>query len=247
MFGAAGSWYYSTLAGLGRAPGSRSWQNLVIAPPAAADVLSQLSYASASIDSSMGLVGAAWTAGNAPAMGSVCGGPAPEKSRLSLKCVGGTFTSVAFASYGVPTGSCDASAGAPPAINASCHAPTSADVVAALCVGKAACTIDVNTTTFGGVDPCFDVPKFLITALDGTCSGISYSVDATVPVGARASVVVPTRGSSAATAIISEGGAVVWRAGAFVPGTPGIAGAVAAGDSVEFNVGSGVYSFTVAL
>ena len=246
MFGAAGSWYYSTLAGLGRAPGSRSWQDLVIAPPGADDVLSQLSYASASIDSSMGLVGSSWTSGDLPAVGDVCGA-ARENTALTLKCIGGTFTSVAFASYGRPTGGCAAS-GPPPARNATCDAPASAAVVAARCVGKAACTIQVNTTTFGGADPCPLVVKELIAALDGTCAAFAYSVGATVPVGARARVIVPTRGRGAAAATVTEGGAVVWRGGAFVPGVPGIAGAAAtASGDISFDVGSGVYEFELGI
>jgi hypothetical protein len=61
MFGGAQWHYFSDYAGLGRTPNSRSWSDLVIAPPDA-DVLDILSYASASIDSPMGLVSSAWTA-----------------------------------------------------------------------------------------------------------------------------------------------------------------------------------------
>ena len=60
-FGGSGSWYYSTLAGLGRVPGSRSWAALAIAPPAG-DVLLNLTWASASIDTPMGLVAVSWAA-----------------------------------------------------------------------------------------------------------------------------------------------------------------------------------------
>jgi len=238
MFGAAGSWYYSTLAGLDRAPHSRAWTDLVIAPPGADDVLAQLSFASASIDSSMGPVAAAWTKGTAPSVGAVCAEGA-EKAVLNLRCAGGAFTGVAFAAFGTPSGGCTA---APPAKNASCDAAGAAAVVAKLCVGKTACAISVDDTTFGG-DPCFDVVKHAIVALDGPCSNVEYSVSATVPVGARASVRVPTRGAAAGAAIISESDVVVWRAGAFVPGAAGIAGATEADGAVTFSVGSGVYAF----
>ena len=60
-YGSTGSWYYSTLAGLGRAHGSRSWNDLVIAPPSGR-VLANLSWANASIDTPMGLVRSAWSA-----------------------------------------------------------------------------------------------------------------------------------------------------------------------------------------
>ena len=61
MYGGSGSWYYSTLAGLQRAPGSRSWRDLVIAPPAPG-TLSNLTWANASIDTPMGLVSSSWSA-----------------------------------------------------------------------------------------------------------------------------------------------------------------------------------------
>ena len=59
-FGGSGSWYYTTLAGLQRVAGSRSWKNLVIAPPHNAGMLAQLSWANASIDTPMGTVQSAW-------------------------------------------------------------------------------------------------------------------------------------------------------------------------------------------
>ena len=61
QYGGSGSWYYATLAGLQRAPGSRSWRELVIAPPAPG-TLSNLTWANASIDTPMGLVSSAWSA-----------------------------------------------------------------------------------------------------------------------------------------------------------------------------------------
>lgn len=60
MYGSTGSWYYSTLAGLQRAPGSRSWRNLIIAPPAAG-LFSNLTWVNASIETPMGLVGSSWS------------------------------------------------------------------------------------------------------------------------------------------------------------------------------------------
>ena len=57
--GGSGSWYYSTLAGLSRSPGSRSWKDLVIVPPAPGTI-SDLTWANASIETPMGVVGSAW-------------------------------------------------------------------------------------------------------------------------------------------------------------------------------------------
>jgi hypothetical protein len=93
--------YYHTLAGLSRAPNSRSWSDLVIAPAASAEVLTQLSYASASIDTPMGLASSSWELGHKEICGEVA-----EKSNLTLTCAGGLFESVKFASYGTPRGSC---------------------------------------------------------------------------------------------------------------------------------------------
>ena len=85
---------------------------------------------------------------------------------LALACPGGAFTSVLFASYGLPTcgaGQCAFAAG-------NCSAPTSEDVVARACVGRSACAIEVGVSTFG-TDPCQGRYKFLAVALAGqNCS-----------------------------------------------------------------------------
>ena len=67
-----------------------------------------------------------------------------------------------------------------------------------------------------------------------------------MPVGGAAQVIVPAWGPVSSVAI-TEGGAKVWAAGAFVPGTAGVtAGAASAdGKAVVFTVASGTYSFIV--
>ena len=62
--GGSGSWYYSTLAGLRRALGSRSWSDLIIGPPSPGTI-SDLTWANASIDTPIGVVGSAWRFDNA--------------------------------------------------------------------------------------------------------------------------------------------------------------------------------------
>lgn len=242
MFGASGSWYYKQLAGLDRAPASRSWQQLVIAPPGDADTLSQLQYASAAIDTTMGLATVSWDVSGGAYPGAFCG-EAPEKGSITATCVGGTFDDVVYASYGTPLGSCAAGF----TTNASCTAVHSYDVVAAACLNKASCTLPATTAAFGNQDPCFDVVKRLAVVLKGkTCKSVAYSLASTVPVGSTATVAVPTLGA-AASSTITEGAATVWTGGAFVPGTPGVtAGAAGAdGTSVVFAVGSGSYNFVV--
>ncbi len=75
--------------------------------------------------------------------------------------------------------------------------------------------------------------------------GAGYALNATLPPGATATVVVPTL-RPAAEALVEEGGEPVWRGGAFVPGVPGVAAGAASadGESVVLTVGSGVFSFT---
>ena len=75
--------------------------------------------------------------------------------------------------------------------------------------------------------------------------GGGYTLNATLPPGAAATVVVPTL-RPAAEAVVKEGGAPVWQGGAYVPGVPGVAAGTAGadGESVVLVVGSGVFSFT---
>ena len=61
MYGAPGAFYYSSLAGLRRAPGSRSWRSLLVAPPGnASGVWANLTAASAEQSTPMGAVAVAW-------------------------------------------------------------------------------------------------------------------------------------------------------------------------------------------
>lgn len=252
MFGGSGSWYYSTLAGLNRVEHSRSWQNIIMAPPrgqALLDVVAQnLTYASASIDSPMGLVAISWNLVTSPGSdGSVCG-EVPEHSILTLKCPSldgkgtATFSSVDFASFGAPLGTCANGF----TINSTCNAPTSVDVVQNLCVGKSSCSIMANVTEFGGQDPCYDVLKKLAVQLKGNCAVSLYTMVVTIPVGSTASVQIPTL-EDASVVTIQENDVTIWTNNAFVPGVAGITSGVAApgNTGVNFQVGSGSYSFVV--
>ena len=59
-----------------------AWQRLVIAPPGDADTLSQLSFASASIDTTMGLAASSWDVTGGAYPDAVCGA-APENGMLT--------------------------------------------------------------------------------------------------------------------------------------------------------------------
>jgi hypothetical protein len=82
-------------------------------------------------------------------------------STLTMFCATGVINNILFASYGTPSGTCGSWA-----VNASCNAKNSRAVVEAACLGKASCSIDANTPTFG--DPCLDVVKHLV--IEATCS-----------------------------------------------------------------------------
>ena len=93
---------------------------------------------------------------------TVCGA-APENQTLVLACkAGSTITSVTFASFGKPSGSCGAfTAGA-------CNSAMSLQKVKDACLGKANCSITASTTVFG--DPCSGVTKELRVELVCTSS-----------------------------------------------------------------------------
>lgn len=218
---------------------------MVLTPPSSPTLLSQLTYAGASIDSTMGRVSSAWVTPPHPAQGDVCG-MVPEKANLTFTChtPGKAFTGVAFASFGTPIGNCSSGW----AVDPTCHAPTSMDVVKKACVGQSTCSLPATTAYFGGTDPCLNVVKYLAVALEGDCAGVSLTYSVTIPTGSIATVVVPTMGAPLGEVTIDEGGVVVWSGGAFAPGVPGVPAGAAGGDgaSVVFpGVGSGSYVFTV--
>jgi hypothetical protein len=81
-------------------------------------------------------------------------------SGVSLSCPSGqVIKSVAFASYGTPTGTCGSFA------LGSCNARTSTSVVSTACLGKAACQLTPTNALFG--DPCVNVAKHF--AVQVTC------------------------------------------------------------------------------
>ena len=76
----------------------------------------------------------------------------------------------------------------------------------------------------------------------------TYTLSATVPVGATAAVSVWALGA-AALATVTEGGAPVWRNGNFIQGPPGVQSAAASADgrSIIFEIGSGSYGFAACV
>jgi len=65
-----------------------------------------------------------------------------------------------------------------------------------------------------------------------------------IPAGADARVMVP-RPDQLSGVTVEENGRRVWENGTYVPGDPGIAGAVSEDNDIAFDVGSGDYTFTL--
>ena len=256
MYGGFGSWLYTGVAGLARAPGSRGWAEIVFRPAAFAH--GALTSASASVATPVGLASISWL--QAPPTPDACAFGAQGGPRLALQCVSKStaapaFSGVRFASYGLPTPATGCPG--PFARNASCDDANSTAAIAMLCEGKAACEIDPSDGTFGGVDPCPGFLKFLAVQLDGPCdAAVLLRVSISVPVGSTATAVLPVGpGKTAAGVSVSETAAgapatFVWAASAFVPGTPGVVGAASGvgpvgSETVVLTLLSGAYSFDV--
>jgi len=179
--------------------------------------------------------------------GNACLADVPENTNVTLSCPGDAsnkFVAVAFASFGTPNGACGAAGFT---TNASCNAANTSSIIAGLCVGQHSCTVPSSDQVYG--DPCYDTVKHLDVQL--VCASSAFTMEATVPVNARATVVLPLGGASASSVTITEGATstVVFTGGAYVPGSPGVTNAysMAGGAAVGVDVGSGAYVFNMAL
>jgi|GEM_PF-1415708 len=86
--------------------------------------------------------------------GAVTCGTANENSSVTLTAPGsGVFTSISFASYGTPAGTCGSFT------TGACHAATSLSVVQSAALGNNSFTLTANNVTFG--DPCSGTVKRL--------------------------------------------------------------------------------------
>ncbi len=133
---------------------------------------------------------------------SVVCGTVNEGSTLTLNAPSGNvFSSVDFASYGTPTGSCGSFA------QSTCHAATSLAVVQAAALGNATFSVTANNTTFG--DPCSGTFKRLNVSAR---SSFRLRIDA-VPTGAITGPSVACGGSTI-TLTAPAGTSYVWNTGA---------------------------------
>ena len=254
VFASVGGWLYEDLAGIDQVRWSNpaydptnaqhvGFRHAVIFPRATTHPA--VGFVQGEYESQAGRYVVSW-ANPSDVPGATCAEGAPENAPVTFSCgAGGVFTAVTFASFGTPSGSCAAGF-----TKGACDAANSTAIVSAACLGKSSCTISVSTNLFG--DPCFDTVKQLDAQL--TCSTASgVAVAATVPTNARATVRMPFPAStSLGNVTISEGSAVVFTKGAFVPGAAaGVLGAsIGQYDlpvgivTVDIEVASGAFSFS---
>ena len=269
MWGTFGAWLYSDVAGLGHAAGGnarRGWKSLFLKPAAFAHA--DVTYASASVDTPIGLASISWyqEPQNLPVWYGKASQGTPSVSALTLVCRStsstnaqrAAFTGVTFAAFGSPTGD------SPGAYNRSvtCDHPNATVVVAALCVGRSTCTIPLGTTAFGsdskvgaGSDWCPKPlgPLTLAVAMDhnGCDATVVLTTTGSVPAGGRATFALPigAHASSESVSVIEGSNAtVVFEGGTFVVGAAtGIAAARMNQEDrhVYIETGSGTYNFSV--
>jgi len=234
MFSSPGAWLYKDLAGIKpRSPANATlvgFAHAVIYPRVTGHAA--LPFVTASYTSVAGHFASTWS--NVSGVRCASGG---ESTTATFACSGkGVITAVQFASFGTPTGTCGAfSLGA-------CNAANSTAIVSAACLGKSSCSIAVGDSLFG--DPCFNTVKSFAGQVLCDVEGIALEV--TIPANARATVRMPLDAARPFTGLtVTEGGATVFAAGAFVPGVAGVTGAAlhAADATLDLEVGSGDYGF----
>jgi len=75
---------------------------------------------------------------------------------------------------------------------------------------------------------------------------LTFDLKVTIPAGTDADIELPMPRSGLNNVRITESGRTVWQSNAYVPGTPGLSGALAKPESVVLHAGSGSYKFLVA-
>ena len=248
MFASVSTWFYRWLAGLRSL--QAGWGRVLVAPAVTNN--SNVPFLSAYIDTPRGRIAVAWSPGAArqTTCGEAAEAAAPGINSVVLSCGNSRIASVLFASFGTPEGHC------PTFTVGSCNAASSTAIVAGLCLNKTNCTIPVTDAVFG--DPCEGVKKSLAVsvACDPPALQAYFSTTVSLPVGVTALVAVPLPHASDEVEV-STNGVVVWQAGQFVPGAPGVLGASqsagttgysnSTGPAILVDVVSGVFIFEASL
>jgi len=145
-----------------------------------------------------------------PTSATVCAGPVNENSVASLQCPSGqVVSSVAFASFGNPTGSCSTGFK-----TSTCNSANSISAVQTACVGKNSCSLGASNGNFGG-DPCVGTYKQL--AIQLSCA-TPTSLCASVGEGQYASVYCP-KGQKVASVDFASFGTATGTCGNYATGT----------------------------
>ena len=130
MFGTVSAWFYKALIGV--TPGSAGFEEVHIWPRAVAS--QNLTHAEAVVGTPRGDVVTSWRL----ATSATCA-VADENEVLTLSCApSDVIQSVAFASFGTPTGTCSTAFSA-----GTCASNATQGVVASTCVGKPSCQVCV--------------------------------------------------------------------------------------------------------
>jgi len=237
-------WYFQALGGIrlntnytfSGKDQSVGWKAIHIFPNLN-NIENNLTSVAASIYTHRGLVASSWKI--IPPYEQGCDF-VPEHGIITFKCLAGTITKVDFASFGLPTGTCQSGF----SINPACNAQDSVKIVSGLCLGKSQCTIPAEDSLFG--DPCFGTFKALAVRVSG-CDYIDFVQNATIPVNSIGKVAVNTLGYSGNAVNVMESDAVVWTQGRFIQGN-GIKSAYYDPllNVIEFTVGSGSYNFQLS-
>jgi len=231
MFGSQSDWYFKVLGGINLVPGTVGWTNILYKPDVNGLVKTDLTSVSSSIRTHRGLIESSWHRYTTSGLCST----ADENTSVQLICIDGTISSIQFASFGTPTGTCGNFK-----VDSNCNAKNSTSVVSSMCLGKTSCTITANDALFG--DPCFGVPKRLYVQVGG-CAYPIFVYAVRVPVNSDGEIYIPKVGQRSFE--IMELGKKIWTDNHFVPGVSGITSGEDMGESVKFVVGSGDYTFTI--
>ena len=218
-----------------------------------------LKWASATRETGRGTFALFWSLNLNTTYAVTCAGGI-EGTNSSVSCPHSGIEKVKFADFGTPNGDC-----AHGFSRGNCTTENLTAVVTSVCTGQERCTIEcrddrvpsprgppftgcVITTPhmvklFPMPDPCNHVKKMTVLQVKCNGPGADLRIRSSAPANSIATTAVPLLGASAATVIVSEGGTVLWRDGAFVSGVDGVMGAVVSGDAILVSHGSGTYDF----
>lgn len=168
-------------------------------------------------------------------------GSAPEHYTVSLDCAAigseGVIEEIVFAGFGKPRGTCGNYGE-----HAECYTPTAHKVVEAHCLGKSSCSFLAHEDVLGTASCAAETFKRIhVQARCSKAAAPSFGLQASIPVGSSANVVLPSLGLS--NVQVTVNGANVWGNNKYIAGADGISGGFLSGTSVHLVAGSGEYSF----